>query len=238
VTSAAERWVASGVAITELPRAAARVRAKLREVGPGYTGFLVLQRLLPRSVRVHPVVLTARRAGADARRERTGIRWGTPADLARLPVGPEHLRPYAERLDAGERLCVLEDGDRLLAFAWYRLGPYVHEEFGLRVAVGPREAWGSDAFVARDGRGRGTGPRLLRAGACLVAEAGHDVILALIDRPNRNMVRVQRAPGVVRVADLVVFRVGPLTLARERREGRARWRATRGALPLSAGVRP
>ena len=33
--------------------AAARVRDKVREAGAGYTGFLLLQRLLPDSVRIH-----------------------------------------------------------------------------------------------------------------------------------------------------------------------------------------
>ena len=33
--------------------AAARVRGKVREAGAGYTGFLLLQRLLPDSVRIH-----------------------------------------------------------------------------------------------------------------------------------------------------------------------------------------
>ena len=41
--------------------AVARVRDKVQEAGAGYTGFLVLQRLLPDSVRIHPLVLTGRR---------------------------------------------------------------------------------------------------------------------------------------------------------------------------------
>ena len=213
--------------------AAARVRAKVREAGAGYTGFLVLQRLLPHSLRFHPLVLTARRVTRDEPASRRGVRWGARDDLARLPVPPDLRRPFAGRLDAGERFSVLEDGDRVLAFAWYRPGPYVHEEFGLRIPLGPRQMWGSDAFVAREGRGRGLGSRLLSATPSLVAEEDYDLVLALIDRPNRNMANLQRATGALHVADLLVFRVGRVTLVRESRDGHARWRLGRGAILLS-----
>jgi GNAT superfamily N-acetyltransferase len=218
--------------------AVARVRAKVQEAGPGYTGFLLLQRLFPDSVRIHPLVLTGRRVTRDAPADLRGIRWGTRDDLARLPIPPGLRDPLAGRLAAGERFCVLEDGDRVLAFAWYRPGPYPHEEFGLRILLSPRQVWGSDAFVAREGRGRGLGSRLLSAAPSLMAEEDHDLVLAIIDRPNRNMARLQRATGAVHVADLLVLRIGPVILLRESRGGRARWHLGRGAIPLSVREAP
>jgi len=221
------------------PAPVARVRAKVQEAGPGYTGFLLLQRLLPDSVQIHPLVLTGRRVTHGAPADLRGIRWGTRADLARLPVPPDLRDPLAARLEAGERFCVLEDGDRVLGFAWYRPGPYVHEEFGLRILLSPRQVWGSDAFVPREGRGRGLGSRLLSAVPSLLAEEeDHDLVLAIIDRPNRNMARLQRATGAVHVADLVVFCVGRVILLRERRGGRARWHLGRSGIPLSVRAAP
>jgi GNAT superfamily N-acetyltransferase len=212
--------------------AVARVRDKVREAGPGYTGFLLTQRLLPSFVRVHPLVLTARRAtrGASAGPD---IRWGTRDDLDRLPAPPDVREPLAERFDSGERFSVLEDGDRVLAYVWYRLGPYAHEEFGLRFLLGPRQVWGSDGFVVREGRGRGLGSRLFSTAPALLAEDGHDLVLSIIDRPNRNMAHLQRATGAVHVADLLVFRVGNLILLRARHRGHARWHLGRGTIPLS-----
>ena len=215
------------------PPALARVRAKLRESGPGYTGFLVLQHLLPDSVRVHPLVLAGRRVRRGDPAGARDIRWGTRDDLARLPVPPEVQRALEERLDAGERFCVLEEDDRLLAYAWYRTGPYAHEEFGLRVLLGPRQVWGSDGFVVREGWGRGLGSRLFSTAPSLLAEEDRDLVLSIIDRPNRNMARLQRATGAVHVADLLVFRVGNLILLRARHRGRARWHLGRGTIPLS-----
>ncbi len=215
------------------PAAVARVRAKLREAGPGYTAFLLLQRLLPDFVRIHPLALMGRRVRGEAPADPGGIRWGTRADLARLPLPPDPRHPLAGRLDAGERFCVLEDDDRVLAFAWYRPGPYEHDEYGLRILLGPRQVWGSDAFVAREGRGRGIGSRLLSTAPSLLAEEDHDLVLAIIDRPNRNMAHLQRATGAVHVADLVVFRVGSVILMRASHGGRVRWHLGRGTIPLS-----
>jgi GNAT superfamily N-acetyltransferase len=213
--------------------AVARVRAKVQEAGPGYTGFLLLQRLLPDSIRIHPLVLTGRRVRRDAPADLRGIRWGTRADLERLPVPPDLRHPLAERFDSGERFCVLEDGDRVLAYVWYRPGPYAHEEFGLRFLLGPRQVWGSDGYVVREGRGRGLGSRLFSTAPSLLAEEDHDLVLSIIDRPNRNMARLQRATGAVHVADLLVLRVGNVILLRARHGGRARWHLGRGGIPLS-----
>lgn len=213
--------------------AVARVRDKVREAGPRYTGFLMFQRLLPDSVRIHPLVLTGRRVTRGGPAGLRGIRWGTRADLARLPVPPDLRPPLAERFDSGERFCVLEDGDRVLAYVWYRLGPYAHDEFGLSFLLGPRHVWGSDGFVVREGRGRGLGSRLFSSAPSLLAEEDRDLVLSIIDRPNRNMARLQRATGAVHVADLLVFRVRNLILLRARHRGQARWHIGRGAIPLS-----
>jgi GNAT superfamily N-acetyltransferase len=205
----------------------------VREAGPGYTGFLVLQRLLPDSVRFHPLVLTARRVTRDEPAARRGVRWGTRDDLARLPVRPDLRHPLAERFDSGERFCVLEDGDRVLAYVWYRLGPYAHEEFGLRFLLRPGQVWGSDGYVVRERRGRGLGSRLFSTAPSLLEQGGHELVLSIIDRPNRNMARLQRATGAVHVADLLVLRVGNVILLRARHGGRARWHLGRGTIPLS-----
>lgn len=213
--------------------AVARVRDKVREAGPGYTGFLLLQHLLPDSVRIHPLVLTGRRVTRGAPAGLRDIRWGTRVDLARLPVPPDLHHPLAERFNSGERFCVLEEGDRVLAYVWYRLGPYAHDEFGLRFQLGPRHVWGSDGFVVREGRGQGLGSRLFSTAPSLLADEDHDLVLSIIDRPNRNMARLQRATGAVHVADLLVFRVGNLILLRARHRGHARWHLGRGTIPLS-----
>jgi hypothetical protein len=92
------------------PGAVARVRDKVREAGAGDTGFLLLQRLLPGSVRIHPLALTGRRVARGAPTGLRGIRWGTRTDLARLPVQPDLRHPLARRFDSGERFCVLEEG--------------------------------------------------------------------------------------------------------------------------------
>ena len=213
--------------------AAARVRDKVREAGAGYTGFLVLQRLLPDSVRIHPLVFTGRRVTRATPAGLRGIRWGTRADLDRLPVPPDLRHPLAERFASGERFCVLEDGDRVLAYVWYLLGPYAHEEFGLRFLLGPRHVWGSDGFVVREGRGRGLGSRLFSTAPSLLADGDHDLVLSIVDRLNRNMGRLQRATGAVHVADLLVLRIGNVILLRARHRGRARWHLGRGTIPLS-----
>jgi GNAT superfamily N-acetyltransferase len=215
------------------PGAVARVRDKVREAGAGYTGFLLLQRLLPGSVRIHPLALTGRRVARGAPTGLRGIRWGTRTDLARLPVQPDLRHPLAGRFDSGERFCVLEDGDRVLAYVWYRLGPCAHVEFGLRFLLGPRQVWGSDGYVVREGRGRGLGSRLFSTAPSLLEQGGHDLVLSIIDRPNRNMARLQRATGAVHVADLLVLRVSNVILLRSRHGGRARWHLGRGTIPLS-----
>jgi GNAT superfamily N-acetyltransferase len=223
----------SGASERAGPAAVARVRDKVREAGAGYTGFLLLQRLLPGSVRVHPLVLTGRRVTRRPPAGLRGIRWGTRDDLARLPVQPDLRHPLAERFDSGERFCVLEDGDRVLAYVWYRLGPYAHEEFGLRFLMGPRQVWGSDGYVVREGRGRGLGSRLFSTAPSLLEQGGHDLVLSIVDRPNRNMARLQRATGAVHVADLLVLRLGDVILLRARHRGHARWHLGRGTIPLS-----
>ena len=58
-------------------------------------------------------------------------------------------------------------------------------------------------------------------------------MLSIVNRPNRNMGRLQRATGAVHVTDLFVLRIGNVILLRARHRGRARWHLGRGTIPLS-----
>jgi hypothetical protein len=128
---------------------------------------------------------------------------------------------------------VLEDGDRVVAQVWYLLGPYAHEEFGLRFPLGPRHVWGSDGFVVREGRGRGLGSRLFSTAPSLLADGDHDLVLSIVDRPTGTWDAPQRATGAVHVADLLVLRIGNVILLRARHRGRVRWHLGRETIPLS-----
>jgi ribosomal protein S18 acetylase RimI-like enzyme len=214
-----------------------RLGGKTREVGPAYAAYLGLRRAIPGWLGQLDWFSVYERApvrGRPSPRAGEEIRWGGPEDLPALAGLGWPESALAERIERGDRVCLLARDGEVLAYWWVR--SEVHDESGLRLTLAGDERWGLDALVAASARGRGLGPRLLRSASADLADAGVTRVLSSVDTLNRNMLKVLDASGARRLGSVLAIRVAGLRLIRERGPAGTRWRAARARRPIPYAV--
>ncbi len=186
---------------------------KLREVGPLYTGSLLLNRLLP-GLCFNQLLFFEMEASStqlcSSSLDDLRFVWGGPEDQAQLEElgqAPEVLRA---RFSAGHRVAMLLQGEALRAYLWYASGCFYEEELGLEFCFAPDEIWIYDGVVAQGFRGMGLYPWLSSRAAQELSAEGYQRLLFMIEALNRNSRRgslklgawirarawIFRAPGV------------------------------------------
>lgn len=160
--------------------------------------------------------------GADAAQVPGGLVLGT-AGPAAPPSGfpdegdPAAARDVAERLRLGHRLLYVEDGaGAVLAWGWLTLAQggaaSVPFECGLRLGLGPVQAYFWDFTTLPQARRRGLYAALLRHGRALAAQAGVPRVAIYCRRENAASSAGIRAAGFEPSAALEIARAGPLRL--------------------------
>ena len=129
------------------------------------------------------------------------------------------------------QVAILDDGEAT-GYAWYRAGEY--DEQGIIFRLGPREAWGYDAWIAEGARGRGNASRLLRGASRALAAEGVTRVLLGVDNVNEPSLRAACASGRVPIGSFWMLRLFGLSIRREAWEGaRPRWSVYRGTREAS-----
>lgn len=204
-------------------------------MGPRVIGYVWLSKLLPsRMAQVEWfTVLEYRCEALDDAPPDLVFRWATAADaglLTSLGLGADEVR---RRVRDGDRAMVcLDASGALLAYAWYRTG--VWDECGIRFALAGDEAWAYDFDAVSTVRGRRLLGHIGCAGGAALAAEGIDRVLGGVDVANRGVLRAFLRRTAAPIGEVVMARVGGLSLRREAWDGgRARVRLYWGHCEVS-----
>ncbi len=175
----------------------------------------------------------------DPGAETMAYRWITrPADAPRLVGLHGHIDDHTERLAAGIRAATVVDpvaDDRVLAYLWVADGADHWDEDGVRIALGPSEAWAVDGFVARPARGRAIHSRMFMGVMDELHARGVTTIVSGVDLVNTASLRSAAKRRARRTATVMTVRLGPLALSSVRSADRGwtrRWRLGRTPVHL------
>lgn len=200
---------------TEAPLA--RLRRKVREVGPLYAVQRAMTRVLPTwlfYLNVFVVLKVELSHYAGARAADSGLRWAGPADLAALARfgGADYI---AARFERGEAVAVLEQDGEIVG--WHAHAARYDQQSGwFRLDLGPEEVFFTMVIVAPEHRGRGLGHRIMDFALREVAGQGYERVYFIVDALNRNSLkafsRIESRPAgriaYVRLLGLTVVKIG------------------------------
>jgi GNAT superfamily N-acetyltransferase len=191
-----------------------------------YAAELALHRLVPRQLLLvrRVVLLELMTESPTLPASAPGTRFAGPHERALLMAFGHPPEEIERRLGRGDRVCVLASSGSLEGYLWLRTGLCEEPDLRTRFRIAPNETWIYDVMVAPALRGRGLYPRLLAGAARLLAAAGIERMLVIVDERNRNSVRAHLACGARPVGRIGAFGVAGFVRVRDERSG-SRWLA-------------
>lgn len=192
-----------------------KIRRRVRESGPLYTFFMILNHCVPQNIfkfikmSVREIRLTGlHEICADSPPDSPNVRWATPHDtdlLRQAGYGEDSLK---RRFDSACRAVIYEENGVFIGVNWYAPPAMAEwEEYHISLALPRASIWNFEQWVDPIHRGKGIAGKILKVANATLHAEGYRYVYGVIVTMNRNSIRANGKAGSREVGHLFFLRI-------------------------------